>query len=332
MAKLKPPPIADYMDQLFPSQQGERDLEGLKIVEIDRVKPRVNQPRRFFDRARLTELATDIRKTREDGGGIGGTGILQPLLVTLATDGRGYILTAGERRWRAAMEAENREVPVLIRDQSSEDAYEDALRENIQREDLTVIEEAEALRHIMDARKLSLRQAAERFGKDKGWLENRLRLLKSGADVQEMVSLRKDTLSHAYIIDGVKDQKLRRQLIKAVIDDFASVASIRRRVEEANRPARATVAAPAEVPEADVPVAVPTVGTTIETRTEEITFVRERLPQGGVHPVLRPAIDHAAEVVRLLEEGQATGDYKPVLRDELVQLEKFLTRIRDLTR
>ncbi len=190
----------------------------LLMVEVDDIQTGV-QPRTQFDENELRELENSIGELARAGQGIGGSGILQPLLARTLPD-QTLHLVAGERRLRAAKAAGISRVPVVIGvaiDQT--DAFEQAIVENLLRADLLPLEEARALQRWMESAKLSLRGAARKLGRDKGYLENRLRLLSMGEDVQNMVSFRKNTLPHARLIDAVNDQRLRQKLITMVVED-----------------------------------------------------------------------------------------------------------------
>ena len=141
--------------------------EPVRRLPIDAVKPNPQQPRKKINPETLSELAESIRKQ----------GVIQPLLVEERADG-GYMIVAGERRWRACGEAGLSEVPVIVRRFTPEQKLEIALVENIQREDLTPMEEARAYHHLIEALGLSQQDAAERVGKKRSTVANSLRLLK----------------------------------------------------------------------------------------------------------------------------------------------------------
>lgn len=213
----------EIFDQLFSNPNDGEDLAGtLLLVDIDRVAPREHQPRTYFDPEALSELSKDIQELSARGGGVGGTGILQPLLVEQEDD-TSFRIVAGERRYRAAHQAGLVTIPVIVRDTPAATGqgaewWEDALRENIQREDLTPLEEAQALARLAQEHGYSVRVLAERLGKGKGYIEHRLALVKAGPDVQELVSRRRDTLSIAREIDKVEDAHLRSQLIAQALE------------------------------------------------------------------------------------------------------------------
>lgn len=231
------PKLQARLGTLFVAPPGESELNGqLLLVDVERLHTAA-QPRTHFDADSLRDLEGSIRELRAAGQGIGGTGLLQPLLVR-AQDG-GYLVTAGERRLRAARGAGVPQVPVVLSEGGDEDAWEHAIIENLLRADLGPLEEAQAFHKLMKSRGYSVREAAKRLGKDKGYLENRVRLLKMGADVQEMVSLRKDSVAHARVIEGVSDPKLRAELIRATVEDLAPYPAIQARAEKGSKVAPA---------------------------------------------------------------------------------------------
>lgn len=229
------PSATDYLDSLIPAQTGEREIESLKLIERSRIEIRP-QARRSFPEAEMRELAASIRSAQEDGQGIMATGIFVPLLVVAAEDG--YALVAGERRFRASEPSSEPssgwrgvpELPCLLMRADPRGVAVAQMIENLQRQGLPPLEEAAGIRSLMKEQKLSIRDVARTLGKDKGYLENRLRLLKMGDDIQAMVSSREDTLKHAYYIDQVRDAGLRKQLIRAVLEDRASVSQVRGKI------------------------------------------------------------------------------------------------------
>ena len=145
-------------------------------VEVDRITPSPFQPRRTFDEAKIDELAASIRNQ----------GIIQPLVVRRKGDG--YELIAGERRWRAAMRAGLTQVPIVVRDASDHEALQLALVENLQREDLNPIEEANGYRRLQEEFQWSQEEMAEKVGKSRPAIANAMRLLSLPAEVQQEVS------------------------------------------------------------------------------------------------------------------------------------------------
>jgi ParB family chromosome partitioning protein len=155
------------------------------LCPIEELRPNVNQPRKTFTDDKMEELVASIREK----------GVIQPLVVRREQDY--YQIIAGERRWRASQKAGLREVPVVIQDVSEDWALEMALIENIQREDLNPIEEADAYRSLMDRFEFSQDELAKRVGKERSTVANALRLLKLPGKVREHVSEGRLAMGHA---------------------------------------------------------------------------------------------------------------------------------------
>jgi ParB family chromosome partitioning protein len=241
---------------LFGTAQGSRQASSLFLVDRDRIQVGA-QPRQEFAPEDLESLANSIRELRAKGEGVEGTGILQPLLVTALPDGR-FQLIAGERRWRASGIAGLPQVPVVVGRVAAPDVLITQLIENLQRADLSPLEEAQAVSRISAARGLSVRDLAKELGKNRGWVENRLKLLKVGEDVRAMLQARPDSIPHAFEIDNVTQAKLREQLIALVLDGV-SVARVRQRIDESRSTTSADTAAAEDSAENSSTSEMPTV-------------------------------------------------------------------------
>ena len=193
---------------------------GIRNVPLDRIVPNPDQPRLTFDEATLQELAASVVEH----------GVLQPILVRPADDGR-YQLIAGERRWRAARIAGLHQIPALIEQIDDETALEIALIENLQREDLSPLDEALMYERMTTDLGYSVRKLAQKLGKDKGYIENRLRLAGAPPEIKQLVSLRKDSISHAYELLKVEDPKKRRRLAEQVARGELTLIKLRERIE-----------------------------------------------------------------------------------------------------
>jgi ParB family transcriptional regulator, chromosome partitioning protein len=202
------------------SSDGPIRSVGVRIIAIDRIEANPEQPRLAFDAATLEELAASIREH----------GVLQPILVR-PLDATHYQLIAGERRWRASRIAGLTTIPALIEDIDDDTALEIAIIENLQREDLSPLDEAAMYDRMVREHGYSIRKLADKLGKDKGYLENRLRLADAPAEVRELVSLRKDTLSHAYELMKVEDPKKRRRLAEQVARGELTLAKLREKID-----------------------------------------------------------------------------------------------------
>jgi ParB/RepB/Spo0J family partition protein len=197
----------------------------VRNVPLDRIEANPDQPRLTFDEEGLQELAASITEH----------GVLQPILVRPLGDHR-YQLIAGERRWRAARIAGRHELPAMIEEIDDETALEIAIIENLQREDLSPLDEAIMYERMTSERGYSLRKLAQKLGKDKGYIENRLRLADAPSEIKQLVSLRKDTLSHAYELLKVEDPRKRRKLAEQVARGELSLVKLRERIEGRPRP------------------------------------------------------------------------------------------------
>ena len=204
-------------------------------MPVDRIDANPNQPRLTFDEDTLQELAASITEH----------GVLQPILVRPGVDGR-YQLIAGERRWRAAKIAGLRQIPAIIEEIDDDTALEIAIIENLQREDLSPLDEALMYERMTTEHGYSLRKLAQKLGKDKGYIENRLRLADAPTEIKQLVSLRKDTLSHAYELLKVEDPRKRRKLAEQVARGELSLVKLRERID--GKPAREHVEAEAVEP------------------------------------------------------------------------------------
>jgi ParB family chromosome partitioning protein len=173
---------------------------GLRMLDIESIHPSTRQPRKQFDDAKLDELAETIRNQ----------GIIQPLVVR-SRDKGGFELVAGERRWRAAQRAGLHQVPAVVRETSEAQAFELALVENLQREDLNPIEEAEAFQYMVAEHGHTQESLASRVGKDRSTVANALRLLKLPPAVRAMVREGRLNMGHARALLGLeRDQSIER--------------------------------------------------------------------------------------------------------------------------
>ena len=197
----------------------------LKIMDIE---PNRDQPRKIFDEDALAELADSIAKH----------GVIQPLLVRPMPDGS-YQLVAGERRWRASRMAGLTEVPVVIKELSDDEAMALALIENLQREDLNAIEEAQGIKALMDTLSLTLDEAAERVGKSRPAVANALRLLKLPDSVIALVSDGKLSPGHARALLGFKDEQDIIETADLIIEKGLTVRDVEKLVKKRNKEPKA---------------------------------------------------------------------------------------------
>lgn len=193
---------------------------AISEIEVTRIVPNPDQPRRTFDEETLAELAASIAEL----------GVVQPLTLRLADDGD-YQIIAGERRWRAARIAGLRTVPAYVRTVSDSEMTEMALIENIQREDLNAIEVALGFKKLIDTYHLTQERLSERLGKKRATIANHLRLLRLPAEIQLGLRDRKLDMGHARAILAIDDPKIQLRVYKRILKEGLSV----RAVEELGR-------------------------------------------------------------------------------------------------
>jgi len=215
------------LSALISTDQQPADRDEIREIEIDLIQPGQQQPRTFFDEAKLEELAQSIRTT----------GIIQPLLVR--PRGGLFELVAGERRWRAAQIAGLVRVPAIIREIPDDRLLEFALVENIQRQELNPIEEANAYRRLIDSLGLTQDEVARRVGRDRTFITNYLRVLKLPTDIQALLEEEKLSFGHARTLLAVQDPITQRRFAQKIVKHKWSVRETEQRVknlEEGRKP------------------------------------------------------------------------------------------------
>lgn len=232
------------LDALIPSGIGEtvsgnktkqeKAMEkqaGETIVNITKVEPNREQPRKNFDEDALEELAESIKQF----------GLLQPILVQ---DRKTYYeIIAGERRWRAAKKAGLKEVPVIIKNLSEQEIVEISLIENIQREDLNPIEEAQAYKRLLTEFNLKQDEVAERVAKSRTAVTNSMRLLKLCDNVQQMIIDGMISTGHARALISIEDPEQQYTIAQQIFDEKLSVRDVEKLVKNLNKPAKLKKAA-----------------------------------------------------------------------------------------
>lgn len=193
------------------------------MVKITRVEPNREQPRKHFDEDALQELADSIKQF----------GLLQPILVQDRKDY--YEIIAGERRWRAAKLAGLKEVPVIIKNYTEQEIVEIALIENIQREDLNPIEEAQAYKKLLTEFNLKQDEVAERVSKSRAAVTNSIRLLKLGDKVQQMVIDDMISTGHARALLAIEDHEEQYNLAQRIFDEKLSVREVEKLVKNLHK-------------------------------------------------------------------------------------------------
>ena len=210
---LKRPALGRGLGALIPGGSPS-ERKGVMNLGIEEIRPDRSQPRRHFDEAHIEELAESIRSK----------GVLLPLIVR--RDSEGYVLVAGERRWRAAQKAGLRELPVMVREVTGKEAFEIALIENIQREDLNPIEEAGAYRRLIEEHGLTQEELAARVGKDRSTVANALRLLRLPEPIQRAVVSGELSMGHARALLAIHDEGDLRKAAEKVIAEALSVRAV----------------------------------------------------------------------------------------------------------
>lgn len=194
------------------------------VVKITQVEPNREQPRKNFDEDALQELADSIKQF----------GLLQPILVQDRKTH--YEIIAGERRWRAAKLAGLKEVPVIIRDYTDQEIVEISLIENIQREDLNPIEEAQAYKRLLTEFNLKQDEVAERVSKSRTAVTNSMRLLKLCDEVQQMIIDDMLSTGHARALISIEDPEQQYMIAQKIFDEKLSVREVEKLVKDLNKP------------------------------------------------------------------------------------------------
>ena len=214
MANAKKGGLGRGLDALFlDNTVDDISVGGTVTLKLNEIEPNKEQPRKTFDEKALNELASSIERN----------GVLQPLLVRPMTDGS-YQLVAGERRWRASRIAGLTEVPVVIKEMSDEQAMEIALIENLQREDLNPIEEAEGLQLLIERYNLTQEEAAARVGRSRPAIANALRLLNLPENVRDLAKTGKISAGHARALLGFEKEE---DMVKTAAEIQKSDLSVR---------------------------------------------------------------------------------------------------------
>ena len=195
------------------------ERKGVVMLGIEEIRPDKGQPRRHFDDGHIAELAESIKSK----------GVLQPVLVRRS--GEGFTLIAGERRWRAAQRAGLRELPALIKEVSEREAFELALIENIQREDLNPVEEAEAYQRLVQEHGLTQEELATRVGKDRSTITNSLRLLRLPDIIKQAVISNALSMGHARALLGLADESDLKRAADKVMAEGLSVRAAEQLVQ-----------------------------------------------------------------------------------------------------
>ncbi len=221
-SKLKRSGLGKGLDAIFIENEPEESGSTVTL-KISEIEPNKSQPRREFDEAALTELAESISQH----------GVLQPLLVRPIADG-GYQIVAGERRWRASRMAGLTEVPVVIRELTDKETMEFALIENLQREDLTPVEEAMGFRQLIEEYSMSQEQLSKIVGKSRPAIANALRLLNLPEDILSLVSKGKISAGHARTLLSLRSYDDIMKCAEICVEQEITVRELERMVKKLN--------------------------------------------------------------------------------------------------
>ena len=222
--------LESLFEDAAPSFESDTRIETLPLREIE---PDPGQPRKTFDDETLAELSASIAEH----------GLLQPIAVRQKPSG-GYLIVAGERRWRASRMAGLTEVPVIVKDVTDEQAMELALVENLQREDLDPVEEAAGIRELMTRCDLTQEQAARKLGKSRSALANSLRLLSLPETVLELLKSGFITIGHAKVVLGLPTPELQEEAAQMIADNQLNVRQAEALCKKLAKPAKEPVAVP----------------------------------------------------------------------------------------
>jgi ParB family chromosome partitioning protein len=281
----KRPALGRGLSALIPdAPAAPSQLERSLDVDVDLLRPNREQPRTAMDDTRIEELARSIKSN----------GVIQPIIVRRI--GKEYEIIAGERRWRASQRAGLLKVPVVVRDVPDEKLLAVALIENIQREDLNPIEEAQAYRRLADEYKLTQEQIADAVGKDRSSVANMMRLLRLPREVRENLSAGSLSMGHARALLALAEEAEQLRLSREIVSRNLSVRETESMVKKAAEPAP-----PREEPQADV-----------HTRAAE--------------EKLRFALGTRVRIVRRGKKGKIEIDFQS--EDELHRLYEHLTERR----
>ncbi len=228
MAAAKKGGLGRGLDALF--NENATDEKGVVTLRLSEIEPNRNQPRTNFDEDALAELADSIEKH----------GLIQPIVVRPTSSGV-YQIVAGERRWRACRMAGLQEVPVVIKELDDQNYYEIALIENLQREDLNAVEEAQGYRTLIDTYGLTQEQVAESVGKSRSAVTNALRLLNLNEAALNALENGEITAGHARAILAADTDELAAEMLKAAkqgasVRELEAMAKVKTKVQKLTPP------------------------------------------------------------------------------------------------
>lgn len=210
------------INALFTNMQTTQNEESVQEVSLKEIRQNPYQPRKIFEPQAIEELKESILEH----------GILQPIIVRKSI--KGYEIVVGERRYRAATAAKLETVPVVVRELNDQQMMELAVLENLQREDLTPIEEGAAYQMLMDKLNLTQEELAKRLGKSRPHIANHIRLLSLPSPVQELISEGKLSMGHGRALLGLKDKKKLSMIVNRILKESLNVRQLEKIIQEAN--------------------------------------------------------------------------------------------------
>jgi len=212
---------------LLTDENSSIDSDSIVELKIMDVEPNRNQPRKTFDEEKIAELADSIKQN----------GIITPILVSEAENGY-YSIIAGERRWRAAKIAGLKTIPAIVKKFDNEKLYEISLIENLQREDLSPVEEALGYKKLMEDYNLTQEDVSYKVSKSRSSVANALRLLNLSKTVLEFLESSKISVGHAKVLLSVQNEKIQLKLANLVYDNNLSVRELEAEIKKLNKPAK----------------------------------------------------------------------------------------------
>lgn len=226
MAKKLGKGLGRGLDAIFATENVELVTDNDKIVEIalDEIKKNPYQPRTYFNEEKLNELKESIEKN----------GLLQPIIVKKAV--KGYYIIAGERRYRAFELLGRKEIPAIIKEMTDEEMMVFAVLENLQREDLSALEESESYKNLMDKMSLTQEELAKKLGKSRPYIANSLRLLKLPAEIKNKLEQGVISAAHARTLLALKTKKAMEDVCTLVIERKMSVRELEEYVAKLLKP------------------------------------------------------------------------------------------------
>lgn len=204
------------------SEMGADKGESVREIDLKDIRPNPYQPRKIFDKKSIEELKDSIIEH----------GVLQPIIVRQSI--KGYEIVVGERRYRAAKEAKLKKIPAIVKELSEQQMMEFSVLENLQREDLTPIEEASAYQLLMERLSLTQEELAKRLGKSRSHIANHIRLLSLPADIQKLISDGKISMGHGRALLGLRKKEKLPLLVEKVIKEDWNVRQLEKTIQQLN--------------------------------------------------------------------------------------------------